>query len=493
MAAPSYIRWFHEIRLEDVPLVGGKNASLGELYSRLSCEGVKVPNGFTLIAQAYRDCLSGADAWPKLHQLLDGFGEGDVEALAERAAAARRIVYDATGGDELRRQIAAAYCDLEEEYGAGVAVAVRSSATAEDLPTASFAGQHESFVNVRGEPGVFDACRRCFASIFTDRAIVYRLDNGFDHFKVALSVGVMKMVRSDLAASGVVFTLDTESGFRDAVFITAAYGLGENIVQGRTDPDEFYVHKPTFKKGYRAVLRRSLGKKQARMVYAEGHTGETTQTVATPDAERERFCLSDAEVLGLADYSMKVEDHYSDKAGHPMPMDIEWAKDGEDGKLYIVQARPETVASQRSPEMFETFTLKGSGRVLATGRAVGEKIAAGAVRVISGVHDLSAFRPGEVLVSDTTSPDWEPVMKTAAAIVTNRGGPAPAMPLSSRGSSASPQWWARAAQRRCLGRARRSPCAARKARPAAFTKERSPSRFPASMPGRFRVRAPRSW
>ena len=322
----------------------------------------------------------------------------------------------------LRQQIAASYRDLEEQYGRDVAVAVRSSATAEDLPTASFAGQHESFVNIRGESDVFEACRRCFASIFTDRAIVYRLDNGFDHFKVALSVGVMKMVRSDLAASGVIFTLDTESGFRDVVFITGAYGLGESIVQGRADPDEFYVHKPTFKKGYRAILRRSLGKKQVRMVYAQGHTGATTQTIATSDADRERFCLDDAEVLSLADYAIKVEDHYTSKAGRPMPMDIEWAKDGEDGRLYIVQARPETVASQRSAEAFETYALKATGPVLATGRAVGEKIAAGTVRVVADIGDLAAFRPGEVLVSDTTSPDWEPVMKTAAAIVTNRGG-----------------------------------------------------------------------
>ena len=344
-----------------MPLVGGKNASLGELYSVLSSEGVRVPNGFALTAQSYRDALTAADAWSKLHGLLDGLGKGDVEALAEHAAAARQIVYDATGGNELRKQIAESYRKLEEEYGAGVAVAVRSSATAEDLPTASFAGQHESFVNIRGESDVFEACRRCFASLFTDRGIVYRLDNGFDHFKVALSVGVMKMVRSDISSSGVTFTLDTESGFRDVVFITGAYGLGESIVQGRTDPDEFYVHKPTFKKGYRAVLRRSLGKKQARMIYAEGHTGETTKTVATAEDERERYCLDDAEVLSLADFAIKVEDHYSEKAGHPMPMDIEWAKDGEDGRLYIVQARPETVASQRSRRRSRHTRSRGPG------------------------------------------------------------------------------------------------------------------------------------
>jgi len=421
IAMPNYVRWFNEIRLEDVPLVGGKNASLGELYSVLSSEGIRVPNGFAVTAQSYRDALTAADAWGKLHRLLDGLGKGDVEALAERAAAARQIVYDATGGEELRKQIAEGYRKLEEEYGAGVAVAVRSSATADDLTTASFAVQHESFINIRGEGDVFEACRRCLASLFTDRGIVYRLDHRFDHFKAALSVGVMKMVRSDISSSGLIFTLDTESGFRDVVFITGAYGPDENIVQGCTDPDEFYVHKPTFKKGHRAVLSRSLGRKQARMVY-EGRTGETTNTVETGMDERERYCIDDAEVLSLADIAIKVEDHYSAKAGLPMPMEIEWAKDGEDGRLYIVQARPEMVASQRCMDTFEIYALKGNGLVLATGKAVGEKVAAGKVRVVSSIDDLAAFQAGDVLVSDTTSPDWEPVMKIAAAIVTNRGG-----------------------------------------------------------------------
>jgi len=422
MSAQSYVRWFSEIRIEDVPLVGGKNASLGELYSALSSEGVRVPNGFALTAQAYREALAQAAVGDKLRRLLAGLGPSDMDLLAKRAAEARDIVHAATGGDELRRQIAASYRSLEKEYGVNVAVAVRSSATAEDLPTASFAGQHDSFLNIRGEEDLFEACRRCFASIFTDRAIVYRLDNGFDHFKVALSVGVMKMVRSDLAASGVIFTLDTESGFRDVAFVTGVYGLGENIVQGRADPDEFYVHKPTFKKGFRAVLRRSLGKKQVRMVYAQGHTGDSTRNLETSQADRQRFCIDDGEVLKLAGDAIKIEDHYSMKAGHPMPMDIEWAKDGDDGNIYMIQARPETVASQRSAEAFETYALKGTGPLLATGRAVGEKIAVGKVRIISAADDLLAFQPGEVLVSDTTSPDWEPVMKTAAAIVTNRGG-----------------------------------------------------------------------
>jgi pyruvate, water dikinase len=420
--AQSYVRWFVDIRLDDVALVGGKNASLGELYAVLAAEGVNVPNGFALTSQAYRDALAAAGVVPKLHVLLDGLNVRDVALLAQRAAAARQIVYDATGGEDLQRQIVAAYRELQAQYGGSMTVAVRSSATAEDLPTASFAGQHESYINVQGEAAVVEACRRCFASIFTDRAIVYRHDNRFDHFRVALSVGVMKMVRSDLAASGVVFTLDTESGFRDVVFITGVYGLGEMIVQGRVDPDEFYIHKPTFRQGFRAVLRRALGKKQQRMVYADPASGATTKTVATPEPERERFCLTDAEALALAGYAIKIEDHYSAKAGHPVPMDIEWAKDGADGLIYIVQARPETVASQRAADLFETYALKGKGPVLVSGRAVGEKIATGAVRVVPSLSELGSFRPGEVLVSDTTSPDWEPVMKTAAAIVTNRGG-----------------------------------------------------------------------
>lgn len=420
MIVQSDISWFSHIRLADVALVGGKNASLGELYSVLSDQGIRVPNGFALTALAYRDALKAAGAWDRLHQILDTVDKTHVDVLAKCAAKARAIVYEATGTDRLRHEIADAYRRLESEYGADVAVAVRSSATAEDLPTASFAGQHESFLNIRGADDLFEACRRCFASIFTDRAICYRIDNGFDHFKVALSVGVMKMVRSDRASSGVTFTLDTESGFRDVVFITGVYGLGENIVQGTVDPDEFYVHKPTFRAGHRAVLSRSLGRKQMRMIYAGGNGG--TKNVVVPRSARERFCIDDAEVLELADHAIRIEDHYSAKAGRPTPMDIEWAKDADDGKLYVIQARPETVASRRAPTAFEIYSLKGSGPVLATGRAVGEKIAVGPVRVIADVHALAAFQPGEVLVSESTTPDWEPVMKIAAAIVTERGG-----------------------------------------------------------------------
>jgi len=420
MDSSGYVRWFKEIRLEDVPLVGGKTASLGELYSALSPQDIRVPNGFALTATAYRDALTQAGAWDKLRDLLAGLDKRRLSDLAKRAAAARAIVYAATDLGDLRRQVTEAYHQLERETGANVAVAVRSSATAEDLPTASFAGQHESFLNIRGAGELFEACRRCFASLFTDRAISYRIDNGFDHFKVALSVAIMKMVRSDLAASGVIFTLDTESGFRDVVFVTGSYGLGENIVQGTVDPDEFYVHKPTFNSGYRAVLSRRLGSKQVRMVYARGH--KSTRNMATPRVDRKRFCIGDRDVLELARCAIAVEDHYSKKAARPTPMDVEWAKDGSDGALYIIQARPETVASRRKPDALENYSLKSPGKALATGRAVGEKIAVGKVRLIRNGRDLKAFQPGEVLVAPATSPDWEPVMKLAAAIVTDRGG-----------------------------------------------------------------------
>jgi pyruvate, water dikinase len=422
VVARSYVRWFGEIRLADVSLVGGKNASLGELYATLTPAGIQVPNGFAVTADAYRDAVTMPHVTEQLHRLLDGFDNHDIAELEKRAAEARRIVYEATAGDALHKQVAAAYRHLEQQFGSDVAVAVRSSATAEDLPNASFAGQHDSYLRIRGEAAVYDACRRCFASIFTDRAIVYRADNGFDHFKVALSVGVMKMVRADLASSGVAFTLDTESGFRDVVFVTGIYGLGENIVQGRADPDEFYVHKPTFKQGFRAVLRRSLGKKQLRMIYGDAEAGENTRNVETTSDERRRYCLTDGEVLKLAGDAIAIEEHYSAVAGRAMPMDIEWAKDGGDGEIYIIQARPETVASRRSTDLVETYALDGAGPILVTGRAVGEKIASGPVRIVSSAADLESFVSGEVLVADTTSPDWEPVMKEASAIVTNRGG-----------------------------------------------------------------------
>ncbi|MBW7971184.1 phosphoenolpyruvate synthase [Bradyrhizobium sp. BR 10289] len=418
----NYIRPFLDIGLADVNLVGGKTASLGELYSALASQGIAVPNGFAITANAYREALSRDDVADELHQLLDGIDKGNIRQLASKAAKARAVIYSAVDTLLLRNQVEEAYRQLEREAGTGVAVAVRSSATAEDLPTASFAGQHESFLNVRGPKDLFEACRRCFASIFTDRAISYRIDNGFDHFKVALSVAVMKMVRSDLAASGVVFTLDTESGFRDVVFVTGCYGLGETIVQGQVDPDEFYVHKPTLRQGYRRVLRRRLGAKQIRMIYGQRGGDHATLTRKVPEAERRKYCISDPEVLSLAEMAVRIEAHYSKRAGVPTPMDIEWAKDGADGQLYIIQARPETVASRRSADVYETYNLKERGSVIVQGRAVGEKIASGrARRVVSG-RDLSAFKPGEILVAPATSPDWEPVMKIAAGIITDKGG-----------------------------------------------------------------------
>ncbi len=420
--ASRYVKWFGELGIGDVAEVGGKNASLGELYRELTPLGVNVPDGFAVTADAYRETLTASGAWDSLREVLAGVDKTDVADLATGARRAREIVYESPLPDDVRTQIVDAYRRLEGVYGHDLSVAIRSSATAEDLPTASVAGQHETFLNVHGSERVLEACRRCFASIFTDRAISYRIDKGFDHLSIGLSVGVMKMVRSDLASSGVLFTLDTESGFRDVVFITGAYGLGENVVQGVVDPDEFYVHKPTYLQGHRAVLRRNMGRKQIRMVYAQGRGGQTTANVPTPDIDRGRFCLTDDEVLTLAGYGIEVERHYSEKAGHPMPMDIEWAKDGIDGQLYLVQARPETVASQKETTTLRHYRVHPSSDPLVAGRAVGSAVAKGPVRVIKSTAQLSEFKPGEVLVADTTTPDWEPVMKTAAAIVTNRGG-----------------------------------------------------------------------
>jgi pyruvate, water dikinase len=422
MAATPYIRWFRDLSLSDLPLVGGKNASLGEMFQELAPLGVRIPDGFAVTAAAYREALDGADAWPTLHRLLDRVDKTDVNSLARAAAQARDIVYAAPMPPAVEKQLRAAWRELVAQSGPDLSVAVRSSATAEDLPTASFAGQHDTYLNVQGEEMLIDAVKRCQASLFTDRAISYRIDQGFDHFKVSLSVAVMQMVRSDLASSGVMFTIDTESGHPDFVFITGAWGLGENVVQGNVDPDEFYVHKPTFRQGFRQVLRRTLGDKQVHMVYAPGRTREPVVNRPTPKADRRRFCLSDADVMTLADAAIKIEDHYSRRAGEHRPMDIEWAKDGPDGALYIVQARPETAASRRSATLLEEFSLDGPGTVCATGRAVGSRIATGPVRLVTDGRHLSAFKPGEVLVADTTTPDWEPVMKTAAAIITNRGG-----------------------------------------------------------------------
>jgi pyruvate,water dikinase len=330
MNALKYVRFFEGIGIEDVPLVGGKNASLGEMYRKLSGEGVLVPNGFAITADAYRRMLEAARAWQPLGVALEGLDPSNVADLARRGKQAREIVYGAGLPDDVAAEVCAGYRRLQSEYGEDVSLAVRSSATAEDLPTASFAGQQDTFLNIHGEQSLLDACRRCFASLFTDRAIHYRIDQGFDHFKVALSIGVMKMVRSDIASSGVMFSLDTESGFRDVVLVTGAYGLGENVVQGAVDPDEFYVHKPTFAAGHRAVLRRMLGDKAVKMVLVEGSAKQTTRNIPAPKTDRERFCLTDADVLELADSAIKIEAHYG------RPMDMEWAKDGIDGRLYIV-------------------------------------------------------------------------------------------------------------------------------------------------------------
>jgi pyruvate, water dikinase len=418
----SYIRWFNELTIDDIPLVGGKNASLGEMYRQLMPQGINIPNGFAVTAEGYCYMLDQANAWDELHKALDDLDADDVTDLARRARTAREIIYASPLPDLLEQQILEAYRQLQDQYGDDLSLAVRSSATAEDLPTASFAGQQDTYLNIRGDQSLLEACKRCFASLFTDRAIHYRVDQGFDHFKLGLSIGIMKMVRSDLDASGVMFSLDTESGFTDVVFITGAYGLGENVVQGAVDPDEFYVHKPTFEQGFRAVLKRTLGAKKIKMVYCEGRTREPTRNVVTSEEERSRFCINDQDVLTLADYAIKIEKHYSGKAGQPRPMDMEWAKDGVDGLLYIVQARPETVVSQRNSMIMESYVLKDEADPIAVGHAVGSKIATGKARIIEHLEQLSEFKPGDVLVADITTPDWEPVMKIASAIVTNRGG-----------------------------------------------------------------------
>jgi pyruvate, water dikinase len=416
MSTSRFVRFFEEFGIDDVPLVGGKNASLGEMFQKLSGQGVRIPHGFAITAEAYRFMLDKAGVWDRLHAELDDLDPADVAALARKGKRAREIVYGAGLPDDLAAEILDAYRKLQQEYGEEVSLAVRSSATAEDLPTASFAGQQDSYLNIKGEQSLLDTCRRCFASLFTDRAIHYRLDQGFDHFKVSLSIGVMKMVRSDISSSGVMFSIDTESAFRDAVLVTGAYGLGENVVQGAVDPDEFYVHKPTYLAGHRAVLRRLIGDKAVKMILVEGETKNTTRNIPTPKSDRARFCLTDEDVLELAGYACTIEAHYG------RPMDMEWARDGLDGKLYIVQARPETVASQHSATALESYRLEGRGEVLVEGRSVGEGIASGVAKRIENPKHLSEFKPGEVLVADTTTPDWEPIMKTAAAIITNRGG-----------------------------------------------------------------------
>ena len=417
-----YILWFKDLKIEDVPLVGGKNASLGEMYRELTKKGVRIPNGFAVTAHAYRYLLEHAGIEKEMRKLLEDLDIKNVRQLAERGKKIRELIRHAKFPDDLREAIAKTYQQLCKEYHSKeVDVAVRSSATAEDLPEASFAGQQETYLNITGEHALLDACRNCFASLFTNRAIVYRTEKGFDHFKVALSIGVQKMIRSDLASSGVMFTLDTETGFQNVVFITSSWGLGENIVQGAVNPDEFYVFKPTFKEGYEPIIQKSLGEKAIKMVYA--HEGpHPTKNINVPPEDRAKFSLNDKEVLQLAKWGMIVEDHYSKKKGKWTPMDLEWAKDGKTNKLFVVQARPETVQSQKAQNVLEEYRLKQKGKVLAVGKAVGNKISQGPAHVIKDVKEIHKFKPGEVLITEMTDPDWVPIMRMAKAIVTNKGG-----------------------------------------------------------------------
>lgn len=430
------ILWFEEVNNKDVDLVGGKNSSLGEMIQQLTPKGIKVPTGFATTSHAYRYFIESASLENKLRKLFNDLDVNNVKNLQERGQQARTLILNTPFPDDLTKSITHAYALLGERYGCGdlncenpeteyiekcVDVAVRSSATAEDLPDASFAGQQETYLNVQGIRGVLDACHKCFASLFTDRAISYRHHNNFDHFSVALSVGVQKMIRSDLATSGVMFSIDTETGFKNAVLITAAYGLGENVVQGNVNPDEYFVFKPTLKEGYKPILEKRLGSKALKMVYDTGGT-KLIKNIEVRRSDREKFCLSDEEILTLARWAIQIEDHYSNVRGTYSPMDIEWAKDGLTGDLYIVQARPETVQSNKATNVLRLYQLKQRSRVLATGRSVGAAIGQGKARVILEPSQIHQFQPGEVLVTKRTDPDWEPIMKQASAVITDQGG-----------------------------------------------------------------------
>jgi pyruvate,water dikinase len=415
------IRRFAELCLADVPLVGGKNASLGELYRELAPKGVAVPDGFAVTADAYRAFMRSAGLAAVVRRALAHLDTRDVEQLRVRGQEVRHAILGADLPGDLARAITAAYDALGATAGGAIDVAVRSSATAEDLPEASFAGQQETFLNVHGHAAVLDACRRCFASLFTDRAISYRAERGFDHDAVALSIGIQRMVRSDLGAAGVMFTIDTESGFPDVVLINASYGLGENVVQGTVTPDEYYVFKPTLRAGFRPILRKRVGTKESKLVYDEGGT-KGVRNVPVPLPDRGRFAIDDDDILRLARWACLVEDHYGARYGRPTPMDLEWAKDGRTGELFVVQARPETVQARKRRDVLETYRLHSRGPVLTAGQSVGERIGQGPAHVIANVESLGEFRDGEVLIADKTDPDWEPILKKAAAVVTNRGG-----------------------------------------------------------------------
>ncbi len=420
MAGKPLILWFDEIKYEDVPLVGGKNASLGEMYTKLTPKGINVPYGFAVTAEAYRYFIKENHLDDEIKNVLKGLDTHNIEDLQRRGKRVRNLILHAKMPDKLAEEIAKSYEKLAQKYGKDPDVAVRSSATAEDLPDASFAGQQETYLNVRGAKQVIDYVQKCFASLFTDRAISYRQDKGFDHFSVYLSVAVQKMVRSDRASSGVMFTLDTESGFRDVVYITGAWGLGEYIVQGKVNPDEFYVFKPTLKMGFKPILSKKLGSKHLKLVYGDS-LKKPLKEVKTTKEERASFCLQEEEILKLAEWAILIEEHYG------RPMDIEWAKDGDGkevgtGGLFIVQARPETVHAIKDSKYYEIYKLNGEGKVLCTGKAVGSKIGQGKARVILDISGIHSFQPGEVLVTTMTDPDWEPIMKKASAIVTDKGG-----------------------------------------------------------------------
>ncbi|MBW0180680.1 MAG: phosphoenolpyruvate synthase [Vulcanococcus sp.] len=401
--------------LEAIGEVGGKNASLGEMIRQLSAQGVRVPGGFATTAAAYRHFIEAGGLQQQLHTILDGLDGHDIAALQAAGAAARALLLAAPLPGDVEQAILSAYRQLGSP-----SVAVRSSATAEDLPDASFAGQQETYLNVEGEQALLAACRRCFASLFTDRAISYRQINGFDHFEVALSIGVQRMVRSDLACSGVMFSIDTETGFRNAVLLTAAYGLGENVVQGAVNPDEYLIFKPTLEQGFAPIVSRRLGSKAIRMVYSEHGS---TRNVEVPPAERRRYALSDGEALQLARWACLIEQHYSTRRGQPTPMDIEWAKDGETGELFILQARPETVESRRSTTLLRSWQLEPhNAELLCTGRAIGASVSSGRARILRHPSEIQRFEPGDLLVTERTDPDWEPILKRASGVITNQGG-----------------------------------------------------------------------
>ncbi len=416
-----WILWFDEIGLVDLPRVGGKNASLGEMYRELSSKGVSIPYGFAITVDAYHYILDSSGMRDKVDSYLHDLDVDDMEALRIAGSRIRQTIREIKLPEDLKAEITSAYQKLCDRYGADTDVAVRSSATAEDLPDASFAGQQDTYLNIEGPLNLLEACKKCFASLFTNRAIAYRDHQNFSHFDVGLSIAVQKMVRSDLASSGVMFTLDTESGFRDVVFITGSYGLGENIVQGIVNPDEFYVFKPTLEKGYRSIIQKYLGRKEFKMIYSMDGA-DKTKDVPVPQQERDAYILEDDEILQLAKWATIIEKHYSGLHKRDCPMDIEWAKDGITKDLFIVQARPETVKSRGNELVLESYELKETGDRLLVGKSVGEKIGVGKVNVIQDVNEIGRFKEGEVLVTEMTDPDWEPIMKKAAAIVTSRGG-----------------------------------------------------------------------